>query len=76
MYSSSGVKVPKLCDEVRRPLQHPVMLSARPHRIGTRNCWSVHLSDNAGKMLDLLITLTGNTIWPVEQAAGALAQTK
>jgi|SRR5471030_1927726 len=68
-------QVKKLCDEVRR-LQHPVMLSSRPHRVGTRNSLSIHLSDHAGKTLDLLITLTGNTVWPVEQAADALAQAR
>jgi len=54
-------------------LQHPAILSSRPHRVGTHNCLSIHLSDHAGKTLDLLITLTGNTIWPdkEEYATGA-----
>ncbi|NDL64260.1 hypothetical protein [Acerihabitans arboris] len=66
-------QVTRLCDEVCRRLQHPIIVSVRPHRVGMRNCLSVHLSDHAGKALDLLITLTGNTVWPddEEYARGA-----
>lgn len=53
-----------LCDHIRTRLQSPVLLSMRPHRVGSLNCVSVHLKDNTGATLDLLITITGNTVWP------------
>ncbi len=66
-------QVSKLCAEVSRRLQHPVTLSVLPHRVGTQSCLSVHLSDSKSHTLDLLITLTGNTVWPdkEEYARGA-----
>jgi hypothetical protein len=62
-----------LCTEICRRLQQPVILSVLPHRVGSKNCLSVHLSDCESKTLDLLITLTGNTVWPddEEYARGA-----
>ena len=66
-------QVNKLCSEICRRLQQPVILSVLPHRVGTKNCLSVHLSDRENKTLDLLITITGNTVWPddEEYARGA-----
>lgn len=62
-----------LCDHIRKRLQSPALLSMRPHRVGSLNCLSVHLKDNAGGTLDLLVTITGNTVWPDhnEYARGA-----
>ncbi|MCB5303571.1 hypothetical protein [Yersinia bercovieri] len=54
----------KLRENIRRRLPAPLTLSLRPHRVGLLNCLSLHLSDRAGATLDLLITLTGNTVWP------------
>ncbi|MBU9839289.1 hypothetical protein J1780_04895 [Rahnella aceris] len=53
-----------LCGHIRKRLQTPALLSMRPHRVGSLNCVSVHLKDNAGATLDLLITITGSTVWP------------
>ncbi|HEY3592202.1 MAG TPA: hypothetical protein VGL07_19360 [Buttiauxella sp.] len=62
-----------LCDHIRKRLLQPALLSMRPHRVGSLNCVSVHLNNNAGATLDLLITITGNTVWPDdnEYARGA-----
>lgn len=63
---SDQLQLNKLCDRVLKRLQQPVIVSIRPHRVGVRNCLSIHMGDNEGKGLDLLITLTGNTVWPDE----------
>ncbi|WP_409160590.1 hypothetical protein [Pectobacterium sp. B2J-2] len=57
-------KLARLGDEVRKRLSCPAQLSVLPHRVGNRCCVSVHVSDLAGKTLDLLITVAGNTLWP------------
>jgi len=64
---SDQLQLRKLCDRVLQRLQHPVIVSIRPHRVGIRNCVAIHMSDSEGKGLDLLITLTGNTVWPDEE---------
>ena len=55
-----------LQDEIRTRLAQPVLHSVYPHRVGRRSCLAVHLSDMHGKKLDILITVTGNTVWPGE----------
>ncbi|MDR3430748.1 MAG: hypothetical protein P4L95_02380 [Rouxiella aceris] len=61
---SDHLHLVKLCEKVRTRLTPPLAMSMRPHRVGMRNCLSLHLSNNIGVTLDLLITLTGNTVWP------------
>ncbi|ABX70662.1 hypothetical protein ICQ89_001746 [Salmonella enterica] len=53
--------------EIVKRLEQPVLLSVYPHRVGRRSCVAVHLSDVHEKTLDILITVTGNTLWPAEQ---------
>ncbi|BDG86416.1 hypothetical protein GL381_07785 [Salmonella enterica] len=57
----------QLQGEIVKRLEHPVLLSVYPHRVGRRSCLAVHLSDVHEKTLDILITVTGNTLWPGEQ---------
>lgn len=61
---SDSVALAQLQDEILRRLDKPVLLSAYPHRMGRRSCLAVHLNDARGGMLDILITVTGNTLWP------------
>jgi hypothetical protein len=35
-----------------------------PHRVGKRSCLAVLLTDARAKVLNILITVTGNTLWP------------
>lgn len=57
----------QLQGEIVKRLEHPVLLSVYPHRVGRRSCLAVHLSDVHERTLDILITVTGNTLWPGEQ---------
>lgn len=56
----------QLQGEILNRLEQPVLLSAYPHRVGRRSCVAVHLADVHDKTLDILITVTGNTLWPGE----------
>ncbi|WGC20709.1 hypothetical protein NFL61_01835 [Enterobacter ludwigii] len=64
---ADSMSLKQLQGEIVRRLDHPVLLSVYPHRVGRRSCVSVHLCDVNGKTLDILITVTGNTLWPGEQ---------
>lgn len=63
---SDSVSLGILQREIIRRLHKPVLLSVFPHRIGRRSCVAVNLTDAGGKKLDILITVTGNTLWPGE----------
>ncbi|AUX71581.1 hypothetical protein [Erwinia pyrifoliae] len=56
----------QLQSEILNRLEKPVLLSVYPHRVGRRSCVAVHLSDVQDKTLDILVTVTGNTLWPGE----------
>ncbi|ORM94913.1 hypothetical protein [Pantoea cypripedii] len=63
---SDSVSLEILQREIVKRLEKPVLFSVYPHRIGRRSCVAVHLTDVNEKMLDILITVTGNTLWPGE----------
>lgn len=65
--TADGESLKQVQGEIVRRLEHPVLLSVYPHRVGRRSCVAVHLSDVHEKTLDILITVTGNTLWPGEQ---------
>ncbi|WP_432735227.1 hypothetical protein [Cronobacter sakazakii] len=65
--TADSVSLRQLQGEIVKRLKHPVLLSVYPHRVGRRSCVAVHLSDMHEKTLDILITVTGNTLWPGEQ---------
>ncbi len=65
--TADSVSLRQLQGEIVKRLKHPVLLSVYPHRVGRRSCVAVHLSDVHEKSLDILITVTGNTLWPGEQ---------
>lgn len=65
MADSSSLK--QLQGEIIKRLDRPVLFSVYPHRVGRRSCLAVHLRDGDEKTLDILITVTGNTLWPGEQ---------
>lgn len=56
----------QLREEIGQRLEHPLLVSVYPHRVGHRSCTAVHLSGANGRALDILITVTGNTLWPTE----------
>lgn len=63
---SDSVSLEILQSEIMKRLDKPVLISVYPHRVGRRSCVAVHLSDVNEKKLDILITVTGNTLWPGE----------
>lgn len=63
---SDSVSLEILQREITSRLDKPVLISVFPHRVGRRSCVAVHLTDAGGKKLDILITVTGNTLWPGE----------
>ncbi|HDZ2453992.1 TPA: hypothetical protein RSR67_002812 [Klebsiella pneumoniae] len=63
---SDSVSLEILQREIMKRLEKPVLFSVYPHRIGRRSCVAVHLTDVNEKKLDILITVTGNTLWPGE----------
>lgn len=63
---SDSVSLKTVQREILNRLEQPVLLSVYPHRIGRRSCVAVHLTDVNDKKLDILITVTGNTLWPGE----------
>ncbi|MEH5573160.1 hypothetical protein PO590_13885 [Raoultella ornithinolytica] len=54
----------RLREEIIHRLETPVLISVYPHRVGRRSCLSIHLTDARDKALDILLTVTGNTLWP------------
>jgi len=56
----------QLREEIGQRLEHPLLVSVYPHRVGRRSCTAVHLSGANNRALDILITVTGNTLWPTE----------
>lgn len=63
---SDSVSLDTLLREILKRLKTPFLLSVYPHRVGRRSCVAVHLTDENEKKLDILITVTGNTLWPGE----------
>ncbi|APG19843.1 hypothetical protein A3780_20605 [Kosakonia radicincitans] len=61
---SDSVALARLQKEILNRLGTPVLLSVYPHRVGRRSCLAIHLTDAREKSLDILITVTGNTLWP------------
>lgn len=57
----------RLRDEISKRLDIPVLLSVYPHRVGRRSCLAIHLTDVREQVLNILITVTGNTLWPDEK---------
>ncbi|ELQ9312155.1 acetyltransferase [Serratia marcescens] len=53
-----------LCAAIRARLLGPVQLTAHPHRIGSRTSVALHLEGRQGRCIDVLITVTGSTLWP------------
>lgn len=52
------------CTAIRARLSGPVRLTAHPHRIGGRTSVALHLEGRLGRCIDVLISLTGSTLWP------------
>lgn len=50
--------------DIRDRLLGPVTLTAHPHRIGSRTSVALHLEGRLGRCIDVLITVTGSTLWP------------
>ncbi|MFP1767881.1 hypothetical protein ACLEDP_00530 [Lonsdalea quercina] len=67
---SDSVSLDTLKREILNRLEKPLLLSLYPHRVGRRSCVAVHLTDANEKTLDILITVTGNTLWPNEAELG------
>ncbi|PTA87247.1 hypothetical protein CWM66_27265 [Kosakonia sp. H7A] len=63
---SDSASLDTLLREILKRLETPFLLSVYPHRVGRRSCVAVHLTDENEKKLDILITVTGNTLWPGE----------
>lgn len=64
---SDNVALARLREEIINRLGTPVLLSVYPHRVGRRSCLAIHLTDAREKTQDILITVTGNTLWPDER---------
>ncbi|MBH2547603.1 acetyltransferase [Serratia marcescens] len=52
------------CAAIRDRLLGPVTLTAHPHRIGSRTSVALHLEGRLGRYIDVLLTVTGSTLWP------------
>lgn len=63
---SDSLSLQQLQREIHHRLEQPVLLTVYPHRVGRRSCLAVQLTDGREEKLDILITVTGNTIWPGE----------
>ncbi|NQE78234.1 hypothetical protein [Pantoea ananatis] len=63
---TDNLAIIKLREEIGQRLEHPLLVSVYPHRVGRRSCTAVHLSGANNRALDILITVTGNTLWPTE----------
>ncbi|MNI38406.1 hypothetical protein D3C73_925440 [compost metagenome] len=55
------------CAAIRDRLWGPVTLTAHPHRIGSRTSVALHLEGRLGRCIDVLITVTGSTLWPLSE---------
>ena len=55
------------CAAIRDRLLGPVTLTAHPHRIGSRTSVALHLEGRLGRCIDVLITVNGNTLWPLPE---------
>ncbi|CAI1023032.1 Uncharacterised protein [Serratia proteamaculans] len=55
------------CVAIRDRLLGPVTLTAHPHRIGSRTSVALHLEGRLGRCIDVLITVTGSTLWPLPE---------
>ncbi|AEF43458.1 hypothetical protein SerAS12_0296 [Serratia sp. AS12] len=55
------------CAAIRDRLWGPVTLTAHPHRIGRRTSVALHLEGRLGRCIDVLITVTGSTLWPLPE---------
>ncbi len=55
------------CAAIRDRLLGPVQLTAHPHRIGSRTSVALHLEGRLGSCIDVLITVTGSTLWPLPE---------
>lgn len=49
---------------LRERLSGPVSMTTHPHRIGNSTSVALHLEGRLGQCIDVLITVTGNTLWP------------
>uniref|UniRef100_A8GJ90 Uncharacterized protein n=1 Tax=Serratia proteamaculans (strain 568) TaxID=399741 RepID=A8GJ90_SERP5 len=58
------------CAAIRDRLLGPVTLTAHPHRIGSRTSVALHLEGRLGRCIDVLITVTGSTLWPQQEEYG------
>lgn len=63
---SDSLSLQQLQSEILNRLDNPMLQSVYPHRIGRRSCVAVQLIDARKKTLGILITVTGNTLWPGE----------
>ncbi|MBH3017842.1 acetyltransferase [Serratia ureilytica] len=52
-----------ICDR----LLGSVQLTVHPHRIGSRISVALHLEGRMGRCIDVLITVTGSTLWPLPE---------
>lgn len=52
------------CAAIRDRLSGPIQLTAHPHRIGSCTSVALHLEGGLGRCIDVLITVTGSTLWP------------
>ncbi|MEL5407912.1 acetyltransferase [Serratia nevei] len=55
------------CAAIHDRLLGPVQLTAHPHRIGSRTSVALHLEGRLGRCIDVLITVTGSTLWPLPE---------
>ncbi|CAI0939111.1 acetyltransferase [Serratia ficaria] len=58
------------CTAIRDRLLGPITLTAHPHRIGSRTSVALHLEGRLGRCIDVLITVTGSTLWPLPEEYG------
>ncbi|MGC0788660.1 hypothetical protein [Pantoea agglomerans] len=63
---TDNLAILRLREEICQRLEHPLLVSVYPHRVGRRSCTAVRLSGANNKALDILITVTGNTQWPAD----------
>lgn len=56
------------CTAIRDRLLGPVTLTVHPHRIGSCTSVALHLEGRLGRCIDLLVTVTGSTLWPQPEA--------
>ncbi|MCX8966325.1 acetyltransferase [Erwinia psidii] len=52
------------CQAIGDRLSGPITLTAHPHRIGGHTSVALHLKDRLGRCIDVLVTMSGNTLWP------------